>query len=355
MSQKTTIGWCVDPRTGEQGHTWNPVRGCSRVSPGCTNCYAARMAARNLPGMRSPVTGEPFAAMYPTGFPMWTGRVELIESKLREPLKRRTPTLYFANSMSDLFHENLSDDDIDRVFAVMALCPQHLFLVLTKRAKWMWKWYSNPAPSNKPMASNRISEIVFSQSGSLLQEWPLPNVWLGVSAEDQQRADERIPWLLKIPAALRFVSGEPLLEDVDVLPFLRKICPQCGKSYGDTACGPTHAVVRRMRGNTGNSLDWVICSGEGGPGARPMHPDWARRVRDDCVAASVPYFFKGWGEWDPLPALEAACYPRTMRWTPGGWMRGEAGACTVNMARVGRKAAGRLLDGKSWSQMPEVT
>ncbi len=201
VMSKTKIEWTE--------HVWNCVRGCSRVSEGCRNCYAERMAARGLPGMRSPTTGESFAVMTPSG-PQWTGRVELIESMLEVPLRRKKPTVYFVNSTSDLFHEALPDKAIDRVFAVMALCPEHTFLVLTKRPE-------------------RMREYITCWG------WTLPNVWPGVSCEDQATADARIPLLLQTPAAVRFLSYEPALGPVDLTQWLPPNDPH---------------------------LDWVICGGE---------------------------------------------------------------------------------------------
>src|ERR1035438_8941698 len=234
--------------------TWNPTRGCSRVSEGCRNCYAERTAARGLPGMNSPTTGEPFARMRrlpavggrsgcspaprsansgdgdpQTGTagslsilqPSWTGKVELIEAKLQEPLHWRKPRRVFVNSMSDLFHEALPDEAIDRVFAVMALCPHLTFQVLTKRAERAYAWAN--AKFGAGHRGERITELMMMWTGfpqgrgfpRYVEAWPLPNVWLGVSVEDQPTADARIPLLLQTPAALRFVSYEPGLAAVD--------------------------------------------------------------------------------------------------------------------------------------------
>lgn len=331
MSQRTSIGWCVDPRTGRQGHSWNPSRGCSRESEGCTNCFAARMCARNLPGLRSPTTGEPYATMYPTGFPVWSGEVELMEHKLDEPLKRRKRTLYFVNSMSDLFHPALSDADIDKVFAVMALCPQHLFLVLTKRAERMHKYLTDDHAFTRIRPHNTFRQ--FRSGGNFMWpvDWPLKNCWLGVSVENDKHLD-RLDWLMRTPAALRFVSLEPMLAPVNTEPHL------C-RDYRD---GTPQELPR---------LDWVICSGETGPGARPMELDWARRVRDDCQAAKVPFFLKSLGCWtDDVTRFSDEQLMAKDR-ADGGVLWDNR---VPQMVRVGRKAAGRLLDGRSWDQMPEV-
>lgn len=276
--------------------TWNPVRGCTRVSEGCRNCYAERMAARGLPGLNSPKTGDSFAIMTASG-PHWTGKVELIESALKIPLRWRKSRRIFVNSMSDLFHESLSDDAIDRVFAVMALCPQHAFQVLTKRAERMRGWtdrLQKMADDWKPHTKRgefTPSDVLnfkhmhrtFGRGPAFpYKPWPLSNIWLGVSVEDQKNLD-RIKHLRNTPAAVRFLSLEPLLEDLGDLNL--------------------------------DGIHWVICGGESGPGARPMHPGWVRSVRDQCAAASVPFFFKQWGG-------------------------------------VHKKAAGRLLDGREHMEFP---
>lgn len=310
--------------------TWNPVRGCSLApgseAGGCLNCYAARMAARNLPGMASPSTGEPFAVLRPSG-PRWTGAVELIESLLDVPLKRRRPTTWFVNSMSDLFHESLSDKAIARVFAVMALCPQHTFQVLTKRADRMLQWASSdsqPSGINEAirqmMRDGKIAR--YPECEFPWAPWPLPNVRLGVSCENQPTADARIPHLLQTPAAVRFISAEPLLGPVDLglnrwvrlprpviseLPF--PPIPYAEKGIYRATANP-HGALAVPAAVSGEllgvkpgeferlpSLDWVIVGGESGPGARPMDPQWARSIRGQCVSANVPFFFKQWGEW----------------------------------------------------------
>lgn len=297
--------------------TWNPVRGCSMAKGselgGCLNCYAARQAARNLPGMRSPSTGNAFAIQTDNG-PRWTGKVELIESKLTEPLHWRKPRRVFVNSMSDLFHENLPDESIDKIFAVMEMTPHITYQILTKRAK-----------RQREYVSNRWRRV-----GSLLKEQgrrPLDNVWLGVSVENQPTADERIPELLGTPAAVRFVSYEPALAEVDCERWMPKRCHGCQSC----AFRRDHLIAP--------GLDWIIAGGESGPGARPSNPDWFRTVRDQCQAASVPFFFKQWGEYHPLTSTDG------IHGSPFGGH---------HMMRVGKKAAGAILDGREWRQMPQI-
>ena len=276
---------------------WNPVRGCTRVSEGCRNCYAERMATRNLPGMNSPTTGEPFAIMTPSG-PRWTGKVELIESKLTEPLRWRKPQRVFVTSMSDLFHGALPARAIDAIFAVMAQSPQHTFQILTKRPRPMLEYMrAEWTPDGINEAATRFGMC----HANLYGRWPLPNVWLGVSVEDQATADDRIPLLLQTPAAVRFVSYEPALAVIDFRKWLRGQCPQC---HGfDDWCADV-ALCETCRGLSAKGIDWLICGGESGLGARPFDIAWARSVRDQCKAAGVPFFMKQLGA-KPVLSREA--------------------------------------------------
>lgn len=318
---KTSIEWT------EQ--TWNPLRGCSPISEGCRNCYAERVAARfsgDLP-FGKPGPFSKFASMSPSG-PRWTGRVELIPDMLDIPLRRRKPTTYFVNSMSDLFHESLPDEAIDRVFAVMALCPQHRFICLTKRAARMAEWAT---------AKRRHFICEYKPNYSVSRLMPFENVILGVSCEDQAAADERIPHLLMTPAACRMASLEPLLGPIDLKripgpPDLYRR-PQMQNALTGWAGNDSGVSVGLPR------LDWVIVGGESGPGARPMHPDSARSLRDQCTAAGVSFFFKQWGEW--LPAGQDGA--------PGD---NQVLNCLDCEIRVGKKAAGRLLDGRVWDERP---
>jgi len=272
--------------------TWNPVRGCSRVSEGCRNCYAERQAAR-FRGDGDPFHG--FAYSDKAG-PHWTGRVELIPSKLEEPLRWKKPRRIFVNSMSDLFHEKLSDEAIAAVFGVMAACPQHTFQVLTKRPKRMRMWFewvtrelrSDPAMllddaiSALGLSLGAMAAFYQRSRGAL---WPLPNVWLGMSVEDQATADERIPLLLQTPAALRFVSYEPALGTVDFRGLIQRRC-MLGHPFPFQCRQPDHDT--RM-------IDWLIVGGESGPGARPFDLAWARSAIAQCRAAGVPVFVKQLG------------------------------------------------------------
>jgi protein gp37 len=267
--------------------------------------------------------------------PVWTGETRLNEAWLTQPLRWRRPRRIFVCAHGDLFAESVPDEWIDRVFAVMALAPQHTFQVLTKRAKRMRKWASAPD------RLSRIAARAFFMEGEFQPQWPLPNVWLGVSVEDQMRADERIPDLLATPAAVRFVSAEPLLGPID----FRRVSPN-GVQLIDTLIGrsttPDYSGWPR--------LDWIIVGGESGPGARPMHPDWARAIRDQCAAAGVAFFFKQNGEWQHMP--ERAHFKEQFR---EEWRLVESGIPGVRpalMFRVGKKRAGRLLDGYTHDDMP---
>lgn len=276
MGDKTGISWTTS--------TWNPLRGCSRVSEGCRNCYAETVAAR-FSGPGQPYEG---VADKSRSGSKWTGEVKLIEHMLDQPLRWNRQRRIFVNSMSDLFHESVPDEWVDQIFAIMAAAHWHQFQVLTKRPERMKKYFED-----EHRVAQRWIDASFKMVGSMpslkrvgwtwAQEdmpWPLPNVWMGVSVENQETADKRIPLLLDTPAAVRFISAEPLLGPVD----LRHIDQ-------DHDC-----YFNALSSSIGPNLDWVIVGGESGLGARPMHPDWARKLRDQCAEASVPYFFKQWGE-----------------------------------------------------------
>jgi protein gp37 len=285
MAQKTSIEWC--------DVSWNPVRGCSRVSEGCRNCYAERMAAR-FSGFGQPFTD--FAAMTPAG-PLWTGKVALIPEKLDEPLHWRKPRRVFVNSMSDLFHEGLSDRDVAKVFSAMRFAPRHTFQVLTKRPARMLEWFSkcgNGGGLGWITHNNTEPERAYRGTGVIVGEsdrWPLPNVWLGVSVENQATADERIPLLLQTPAAVRFVSLEPLLGPVDISQYLDGRCGSCGAVLPRSGS----AVGECSKCEWGTfyaGIQWAIIGGESGPGARPMDLAWLESAVQQCREAGVPIFIK---------------------------------------------------------------
>ena len=232
--------------------TWNPVTGCTKVSPGCKHCYAERMA------LRLQATG---AAGYAGGFAL-----TLREDRLGQPLERKKSTVYFVCSMADLFHEAVPDDFIDRVLATIRRTPRHTYLLLTKRAERLPSFFaSRPAP---------------------------PNVWLGVTVEDRRHGLPRVDHLRRVSSRVRFLSVEPLLEDLGPLDL--------------------------------DGIGWVLVGGESGPDARPMREAWALSVRDHCRATGVAFTFKQWGTWGP------------------------------DGVRRDKKANGRSLAGRSWDARPEI-
>jgi protein gp37 len=298
----TNIEWVRNP-DGTPGETWNPVVGCSKVSAGCKHCYAERWHQRFF-------SDKKFTD------------VRCLPERLSQPLHWQKPRTIFVNSMSDLFHEAVPDEFIDWVFAVMARTQEHTYQVLTKRPE-------------------RMRQFCQNWNSQDLAPWPMPNVWLGVSVEDQATAEERIPWLLETPAAVRFVSCEPLLGPID-------LNVEYGQGVGDLLI---------------DYLNWVIVGGESGPKARPMHPDWARSIRDQCVAAGVPFFFKQWGEWEIASISNGHRYSN-MAYNGASWVdiNGKVDGPSSHamsddayaMVRVGKKHAGRVLDGCTWDEMPQV-
>ncbi len=280
MAGKTSIEW-TRGADGSEGMSWNPVAGCTVLTPGCTNCYAMKMAAR-LAAMGQPL----YAGLTKSSKagPVWTGVMrQAPEATLLAPLKRKKPTTYFVNSMSDLFHENVPDEWIDAVFAVMALTPQHKFQVLTKRAARMRDYCTNMMTPTRLVAA----ALKLPQGEVFSATWPLPNVWKGVSTERQQEADERIPLLLQTPAAVRFISAEPLLGPIRLDRLIRE---ESGKAYVDDAL--TGFVSNGCGGTYKAKLSWVIAGAESGHGARPCAIEWVRAIKDQCVAAGVPFFWK---------------------------------------------------------------
>ncbi len=239
--------------------TWNPVRGCSIVSEGCRNCYAMHQAHR-FSGPGKPYEG--LTRSTPSG-PKWTGKIRLVPEVLDQPFRWRKPRRVFVNSMSDLFHEDVPPIWVRTVFDKMERAPQHTFQVLTKRPERMLDMLTN-------------NSMFLHHRG-----WPLPNIWLGISCEDQATADERIPLLLQTPAAIRFLSCEPLLGPIDVRPFLPH-------DSGDPAERFLGAVPDK-------AVDWVIVGGESGPSARPMDLLWAREIVAECQEAGVAVFVKQLG------------------------------------------------------------
>lgn len=317
--------------------TWNPTSGCSHSgSPGCDNCWAKRMATR-LRGRFGYPADNPFK---PTRHP----------DRLDIPLHWKKPRRIGVSFMGDLFNKNIPFTFIPNIWKIICKCPQHTFLILTKR----------------PV---RMRDFLREYKYLRMPE----NIHIGVSVENQQTADERIPVLLQIPAAVHWVSVEPMLGPVDLGKFLTSMCKICTNTgffkqeihaggfgqYEKTTempcpdCGAKPTIEPP-------SVDWVVCGAETGPGARPMHPEWPRRVRDDCVAAGVPFWFKSWGEWagyeiyedmDHIQAINISYIDKEGKtYEKYHEILGIKGVAYI--ARVGKKESGNRLDGKIWEQLP---
>ena len=326
--------------------SWNPVTGCSPISEGCAHCYAARMANR-LRGRCGYPKDEPF-------------QVTIHEDRLEDPMRWKKPQRIFVGSMTDLFLKEPNFDSvrdhygrfIPPIFDVIDQCPHHTFMFLTKRPSHMAQ-----------VLCGEWSCDAYGDSWHFREGKPMANVWIGVTCENQARADERIPILLQIPAAKRFVSLEPMLGEVDLREYVweRPIRPSVGLMEERLVYRP--------------SLDWVILGGETGPGARPMHPDWVRSVRDQCQAAGVPFFFKQWGEWVPFgqalsdgtrlnhtSAIDVKMGHHRIeldglssvapKYNAYGRIWSKPFPVGSYGLRVGKKAAGHLLDGREWRELP---
>ncbi len=289
MGDKTGIEWT--------DATWNPIVGCKAVSDGCDNCYAARMSSGRLSNIPE------YQGLARDG--RFTGEVRVIKDRFDQPLRWKRPRKIFVNSMSDLFHPDVPDDARREIFDIMAKADWHVFQVLTKRPQIMQHWVTEYYGGSRP----------------------LTNVWLGASIENDSytfRADH----LRATPAAIRFLSLEPLLGPVTGLDL--------------------------------QGIDWVIVGGESGPNARPMHPNWVREIRDTCMTAKVPFLFKQWGEHAPEAQVEVSASMSTGylgycgEWSgPHARIWGGGGPRPVVMAKVGKRKAGRLLDGEIWDQYPK--
>lgn len=373
MGQKTSIEW-VKSADGSQGHSANPIRFrlkssgkvvhfCVKHSSGCANCYSETLGhrwgspefiARNLDKV------EPF----------------LDEAVLQSILRRRKPTTWFLADMTDWMAEWVPDEFIDKIFATAALCPHHTFQLLTKRAerlpaymamveeeKDMQRWINAAVDLTKSPCVGHLADEL---------EYPLKNLWLGVSCENQATADERIPHLLRTRAAVRFVSAEPLLGPMDLSKYLQTgRCKSVGPETYQGRCGlpEGHDGNHTLLIPTGypwlhGGLEWLIVGGESGHGARPMHPRWAADLRDQCQAAAAPFFFKQWGQWVDLRQSPDCNTRRDGGHNPGFCPIGLDGRPVPNSAdrnrgevtvySFGKKLTGRLLDGREWNEMPAV-
>ncbi|MDE2020254.1 MAG: phage Gp37/Gp68 family protein [Patescibacteria group bacterium] len=347
MGNKTGIEWT--------DATWNPVTGCSKVSQGCKNCYAEALFHRPYPGRKfTDVRIHPERLDWPL---RWRGSPKA--------KAEGRPSRIFVNSMSDLFHDHVPMNFIAAVYLAAAMRPDLIFQILTKRAENMLSFNMQKKAYLHTLLKNGIWRGAERGDTNLLVNLPqememklrlvdgdpaldesLPNVWLGVSVEDQQTADERIPLLLQTPAVVRFVSYEPALGPVDLSPFF----PLDLTLPSDTSL--SHNKWRKI------GVDWIIAGGESGPHARPAHPDWFRSVRDQCQADGVPFFFKQWGAWkavgddEPLSKtdLVVSCNGSSHS-ILHGWPARPLGQM---MRFVGKKDSGRLLDGREWKEFPKT-
>lgn len=340
MGDKTNISYV--------GSTWSPVSGCTKVSPECKNCYVERDWHRltHLPAYQNRAFTD----------------VACHEDRLDQPIRWKRPRRIFVCSMADLFHADVPDDFIDRVFAVMSLCPQHTFLVLSKQAARMQKYLSD---SRRASLVEAAAERIARDRGMPIPDsktfhWPLPNVWVGVTAGTQQSANERIPLLLETPAAVRWASVEPMLEPIR-LTGLPGLPSDDEDVHIDALKGESVLGPRSEEGIPCARLDLVVCGGESGPKSRPMHPAWPKSLRDQCDEAGVPFFFKQWGEW--IPGEDATNDHLNNPRVRGCWahLAGDAHDGNnpaafrpgdENMLRVGRKAANELLDGVEYKSLP---
>lgn len=412
---RTSIEWVRTYNhdgTFEEGYTVNPIRFrpygsdrtttmCQKISPGCKNCYAASIVRRFWPKDAN----DPFPGYTAQG--LTTGEFILDEKQLLSVLKRKKPTRIFWGDMTDLFQAGIPDAFLDKCFAVCALTPHITHMFLTKRPERMLAYLTRPAlfQSIHEEIKRRMGYDNPKRPAVNPTDIPLPNVWLGVSVENQATADARIPLLLKTPAAVRFISAEPLLDTLDLSRWLEPTGVECmdvcpGRRYvkdgeietfvssGETIPLCPDCGLRATWAGYDDGIDWVICGGESGPGARPMHPNWARSLRDQCVAAGVPFFFKQWGEWKPIsemPEPEHDALYVSNKKAPEEWQQDEydeshGRRCTVRAEYmnfsgergldrgfhsidghggmtffgVGKKAAGALLDGVEHKQFPEV-
>ena len=314
---------------------WNPVTGCTPISSGCANCYAKRMANR-LKGRHGYDAADPFkVTIHP-------------EEKFLEPLKWRKPSNVFVCSMGDLFHKDVPTLEIDKVFAIAAISPKHNFMFLTKRPDRMAAYFDTPA---KKLAE-RWEDVIYSMGisagddeidtvASFLHNrcalgWPLKNIWLGVSVEDQKAADDRIHYLNEISAAVKFVICEPLLSEINF-----------EKSLGES--------LKWHAGGLKNCISWVISGGETGPQARPCHPDWVRSLRDQCKNDGIPFFFKSWGVWVPslqiVPSLADKSYIGPIEKSTSKDFF--TTTCCV-LQKTNKKISGDFIDSKQYHEFPKI-
>ncbi|HAN19652.1 MAG: hypothetical protein A2X13_14570 [Bacteroidetes bacterium GWC2_33_15] len=302
--------------------TWNPIIGCSKISEGCKNCYAEKMANR-LAYMAIKQSNSDFLNINGIGAytlvtldGKWNGKTKLVPSAFKKPLEWKKPRMIFICSMGDLFHEYVPFEWIDAVFAITQKCMHHTFQVLTKRPERMLEYFKSRGITN-----------------------PYLNVWLGVTTENKEEANKRIPVLLNIPAAIRFVSVEPMLSNIQLSGYTDEGYENL--LTGDVFCEGMNEPTKR------NKIDWVICGGESGTNARPMHPDWVESLQNQCKETNTPFFFKSWGEWAHIHVL--LCNAKGIKGKKWYNIDPETALC-----KIGKSKTGNLIDGKEYKQFPTV-
>ena len=349
MADGTHINWT--------DATWQIVTGCDVLSPGCTNCYAMRLAGTRL---KHHPSRKGLTDTTKTG-PVWNGEVRFNEQWLDQPLRWQKPRMIFVAAHGDLFYEKVPLEWIIKVLAVGAHCPRHTLQILTKRAERMGDVLSDPETqgrirdflNDQGPGMGLTDQQIVAACNRVSNQWPLSNVWPGFSAEDQKHFDERWAHVKQLAWAgwLTWLSAEPLLGPIDATAALYSHSREYHDKYGHCTC------KQRLR--------WMVAGGESAqnkPG-RPMHPDWPRKLRDDCVAAGVPFNFKQWGDWAPGECVGAPVTrtEQTASWWNGRWDFGrltpreseeQHRADEPDLYRVGKHRAGNVLDGRQWLQFP---
>ncbi|MGW0336689.1 DUF5131 family protein [Streptomyces sp. NPDC003011] len=361
MATNSSIEWTDD--------TWSPIIGCDRVSSGCDGCYAIREAWRHSHNPHPEVAAAFAGTVQKTEDRLdWTGQVNLLHRRLVQPLRGRKPRKIFVNSQSDLFHKNVPDAFIAQVWAVMSLARQHTYQILTKRpgrarsllASHAFRVACEEAEARlvadetTPGLPRARREQYPGRSRSTFAE-PLPHVQLGVSVEDQRTANLRIPVLLETPAAVRWISAEPLLGPVNLKQAVIPMGSQRGHGLTASFVHLGDCCTNQLHG-----INWCVVGGETGPKARPMHPDWVRDLRDECAKTGVPFSFKQWGDWGLHTAVDGdgrlgagarALAADGTLYEPGSPQAGHD-ARLVHVCKVGKKTAGRELDGVIHDEFP---
>lgn len=354
MADGTAISWAEA--------TWNVLTGCTVLSPGCKRCYAMKLAGARLKNhwSRQGLTVDSKAG------PVWTGEVRYNPEWLDQPLRWSRPRMIFVAAHSDIGHPAVRDEWRDAIFAVMALRPDHVYLVLTKRPDVLGAYLASESTRGRVWAHasrlagkfRRTRDQLFA-IGQRISNWPLQNVWVGTSAEDQPHLDERLPHLLRLPAALRWLSIEPMLGPVDLTMVPTWTDPRSDdENTLNALTGREYHAGAGVLGDRGPRIEWVVAGGESQNSDRPTHPDWVRSLRDQCQAAAVPFHFKQWGDW--IDADNGLKNPHGRSWTfneaariadEGGWAY-EHNSDGTTMIKAGARRTGRTLDGHIWDEFP---